>query len=95
MGAKKSKCCPLTLVSGIRLKMIIAFGLKQDYRYKLSHEVPAQFFSAPDVLGYEDYQHIPDVFWHCLNCGSHVKDIINGAECLYEFKRKRPYLIVR
>lgn len=35
------------------------------------HNIPAKWPHASDLLGYKDYQHIPEGLLHCLNCGEH------------------------
>lgn len=48
----------------------------------MPHEVPAKYPDAPAVLGYKDYQSIPDELWHCLSCGEPWSNILGDDKCL-------------
>lgn len=68
--------------------MILVIGKHKVYKYKLEHDVPANWPHADEVLGYKDYSSIPEELWYCLNCGEHFsKTFDNSIRCLYEFKK--------
>lgn len=66
----------------------LLFGRFKNAGY-MTHDIPAKWPSAPEVLGYKDYQHIPDEFWYCLNCGEHCSTSFN-YKCLLVTKAKNP-----
>lgn len=75
--------------------MTISFGFRRVLAWSLGHEVPAEYRAAPDVLGYYDYDAIPDELWNCLNCGEEWGNTFDRP-CLSEIKKlPRVYFNVR